>query len=133
VEGIVKLDGKPAAHLRVQFIPDPAKGTPGPISGGSTDDNGRFKLMCFDQRTGAVVGFHRVVITDITANVIHTPRTERRENDDRAISFVKTKGPPRKIASKFGNATSTPLEAQVKPQKQEIVIDLNKGTVSHVS
>jgi hypothetical protein len=133
VEGIVKMGGKPLSNVRVQFMPDPNKGTAGPISAAATDEQGHFKLTCADQRSGAVVGFHRVVITDMNVNLLRTPRHGRRDDDEKPVIVKKKDQPaPRKIAEKY-TSVSSPLEVEVKRDKQEVEIDLTKGTVSHTS
>jgi len=61
VTGTVKLNGKALDKVQVQFCPE----QPGPRSIGMTDESGRFTLKTDDgQRSGAVVGSHRVVLTD---------------------------------------------------------------------
>src|SRR5262245_48808434 len=56
VEGVVQFADKPLPHVRIQFLPDPEKGTQGPISSAATDEQGRFKMVCADGRVGAIVG-----------------------------------------------------------------------------
>src|SRR5262245_17123574 len=72
VSGIVKLDGEPMPDAVVEFIPDPDRGTQGPRSSATTDEKGRFILVCDDRRRGAVPGFHRVLIQD--ARTFAAPR-----------------------------------------------------------
>src|SRR5438874_12582509 len=65
VSGVVMLDGKPMPEALVEFLPDSDKGTHGPVSGGTTDAEGRFKLVCYEgKRAGAVVGSHRILVQD---------------------------------------------------------------------
>ena len=64
-EGVLKIDGKPAANVSLQFMPDALKGAKGPTSHAMTDENGRFVLKTFDGRDGAVEGPHRVVLADL--------------------------------------------------------------------
>lgn len=63
-EGIVLIDGKPAANIAVQFMPDVVKGGKGPTSFGTTDAEGRFRLQTNDGQSGAVVGPHLVTLVD---------------------------------------------------------------------
>ena len=65
VEGTVTLNGQPLEGAQVQFLPDPVEGTTGPRSLGATDAQGRFKMTCDDNRSGAVVGKHRVLVVDL--------------------------------------------------------------------
>src|SRR5690348_11061114 len=62
VNGTVRLNGKPLADIMVEFNPDAATGA---RSTGATDENGRYTLICDDQRPGAIVGPHRVVLHDL--------------------------------------------------------------------
>src|SRR5437899_3083016 len=52
VSGVVMLDGKPMRDALVEFCPDPEKGTHGPVSAATTDEEGRFQLVSHDQRGG---------------------------------------------------------------------------------
>jgi hypothetical protein len=124
VEGVVNLGGKPQPHLRVQFMPDPEKGTQGPISSGATDENGRFKLVCADKRPGAVVGWHRVVITDMGARLFKTPRHGQKDGDDEKVQ--KQKAQPPRVADRYTTAAQTPLSFEIKGEKKDMEIDLTR-------
>ena len=65
VTGTLTINGKPLDNIRVEFLPDPEAKTNGPRSTGVTDAEGRFKMTCENQRSGAVVGTHRVTLTDL--------------------------------------------------------------------
>jgi hypothetical protein len=65
VGGTVTLNEKPLDNVQVEFLPDPEQNTKGGRSIGITDAQGRFQLVGDDQRKGAVVGKHRVLITDL--------------------------------------------------------------------
>ena len=65
VEGVVKIDGKPAANISIQFLPDVMKGGKGPTSYATSDADGKFKLQTYEGKDGAVPGSHRVVLVDI--------------------------------------------------------------------
>src|SRR5262249_3315945 len=61
--------GRPGHKVHIQFIPDADKGTTGPIAAADTDAEGRFTLRLMEgdaasSRPGAVVGWHRVVLSD---------------------------------------------------------------------
>jgi hypothetical protein len=120
VEGVVKVGGKPQPHLRVQFMPDPEKGTQGPISSGATDDEGRFKLVCADKRIGAVVGWHRVVITDMGTRLFKT----HSHADDEKVQ--KQKVQPNRVPDKYTTAAQTPLSVEVKDENKEMTFDLTR-------
>jgi hypothetical protein len=66
VSGRVTLNGVPLAKASVMFQPvaEPGGLTPGPSSGGFTDEGGRYTLSLIGKdRRGAVVGRHKVRIT----------------------------------------------------------------------
>lgn len=121
VEGVVKFGDKPLPHVRIQFLPDPEKGTQGPISSAATDEQGRFTMVCADGRVGAIVGWHRVVITDMNTRLFKTPREGRLEEDNKK---EKQKAHPNHVPDKFATAAQTPLIKEVKAEKQEMTFDL---------
>jgi hypothetical protein len=120
VEGVVKSAGKPVPHLRIQFMPDPEKGTNGPTSSGTTDEEGRFTLVCADKRAGAVVGWHRVVITDLGV------RTFKTVKDDDGKAAAKGKPQANRVPDKYTSVAQTPLHVEVKSEKQEMAFDLTR-------
>jgi hypothetical protein len=70
VSGVVTIEGKPEAELKVTFEPQgpkdkkPSGTAVGGISVGITDSEGKFELIYRDGMTkGAVVGPHSVAIT----------------------------------------------------------------------
>ncbi len=66
VEGIVKISGKPAANILVQFLPEVKPGDPAPTSTGLTNEAGEFELETADGKLGAVVGSCKVLFVDTT-------------------------------------------------------------------
>jgi hypothetical protein len=66
-EGTVKIDGKPAVNVIVQFIPDPSL-SPAPGSTGMTDASGHYTMITADGRKGAVIGKHMVVVQNDRAD-----------------------------------------------------------------
>jgi hypothetical protein len=120
VDGVVKSGGKPVPHLRVQFMPDPEKGTKGPTSTGTTDEEGRFTLVCADKRAGAVVGWHRVVITDLGV------RTFKTVKDDDGKAAAKGRPQASHVPDKYTSVAQTPLHVEVKSEKQEVTFDLTR-------
>lgn len=114
VEGTVRLDGQPLGNVLLRFLPDPDHGTAGPLSAAAADAEGRFRLRCDDQRDGAVVGWHRVVVEDLLPYAV--PR------DDKAPSPaapVRSRVPPA-----YGTSAGTPLLVEVKPGRQTVDLDL---------
>ena len=108
VEGVLLINGKPGDAVAIQFIPDSDKGTTGPMSTAETDSEGRFKLQLFDVKTGsgkpgAVVGAHRVVLSD-----------------KRLAESSTGRGVPIRFNSEYTLVGSTPLTWEVHAGKQSI-------------
>jgi hypothetical protein len=125
VEGLVKLGDKPLPHVRIQFMPDPEKGTTGPISTGTTDEQGHFKLVCADQRSGAVVGWHRVVITDMGVALPRKAREGRRDDEEKTAAPKKLSLVSR-VPDKYTTSGHTPLTVEVKAENPEMVFALTR-------
>jgi hypothetical protein len=120
VEGTLKLDGKPVPNVRIMFMPDPQKGTVGAISCGFSDEQGHFTLTYEDERPGAVVGWHKVVLLNGSINLYRTPRNGRRDDDDPVLKIKpKAKTGP-KVPEKYATAAKTPMEMEVKPTKNAL-------------
>src|SRR5262245_63242316 len=64
VSGVVKLDGKAYPNAVVSFQPVGTKSSPNPGRGSSgvTDQDGKFSLIYDGEKSGALVGKHRVRI-----------------------------------------------------------------------
>lgn len=110
VDGVLLVDGQPARKMRVQFVPDAAFGTSGPPSAAETDDQGRFTLTLNEghlarARSGAVVGHHRVALTDLQLAESPTGR-----------------GLPLRLKSEYMLPASTPLRQEVREGRQTIEI-----------
>lgn len=107
VEGVVKINGKPAANLSLQFMPDTLKGGKGPTSFGTSDESGKFTLKTNDGRDGAAVGPHRVVLADLT--------------EERPPQGREAKNPPRLNAS--FTLPSSGLQVEVKEGGPALVLE----------
>jgi hypothetical protein len=62
--GVVLINGKPAAGISVQFLPEDVKGEKRPTSFALTDDEGKFVLQTYQGKDGAVPGPHIVLLAD---------------------------------------------------------------------
>lgn len=60
VSGTIKVDGKPAPGLMIQFEPEDGSGTRLPPSIGYTNAEGQYALVRPGRKTGTVVGKHTV-------------------------------------------------------------------------
>lgn len=106
--GIVKIDGKEAENITVQFLPDSLDGgTSGPSSFGSSDASGRFTLQTHDGKPGAVPGQHVVMLVD--------------EDEERPAQGEPAAKPPR-IPTLY-SVVSSPLKITIV-EGEEIVLDI---------
>jgi hypothetical protein len=111
VDGVLSIRGTPAHKMMIQFIPDIDHATKGPISVAETDEAGHFVLRTAgggdSLQDGAVVGWHRVVLSDL-----------------RLAESATGRGVPRRLDSKYTLPSSTPLVQEVSPGKQTIKIQV---------
>ena len=115
VEGTVKLQGKPLGKVMVEFLPDVDRATTGPRSSATTDSQGRYKLVCDDQRPGAVVGHHRVLLRDLL------PYDDLPKGGGADLSKAR----PSRIPARYQDAAQTPLRKEVKgPAPQTINLEI---------
>src|SRR5438128_12131871 len=102
VTGTVRLNGKPLANVMVEFNPDAPTGV---RSTGTTDEHGRYELVCDDQQPGALVGPHRVVLHDLG---IYGGKFLGRKLEQAGTKDGPTLKPSR-IPSKYGSTDHTQL------------------------
>jgi hypothetical protein len=117
VKGTVRLNGKPMAKVMVEFVPDAKTGA---RSIGATDENGHYTLVCDDQRAGALVGPHRVLLRDLA---VYGDKVMGRKWEN-----VGTPGGPPAIKSRipahYESTAKTPLKKDVKEGPQTIDLDV---------
>lgn len=100
VAGKVLINGKPLQQGYIRFVPDGAR-----PSGSQIDETGHFRLACFDQSDGAVVGKHRVAVVSNFADV----------NAKKLLWFA-----PKKYAS----TKTSGLEVEVNEPTDSMIIEL---------
>jgi hypothetical protein len=110
VDGVLLIHGEPGKLVRIQFVPDVDKHTLGPPSTAKTDDQGHFTLLLSepgsdDVHPGAVVGWHRVILSDL--QIAHS---------------ATGRGVPIRFGPEYSLAASTPLAQEVKEGKQTIEV-----------
>ncbi len=118
VTGTVKLNGKPLANVMVEFNPDSATGV---RATGTTDENGRYTLLCDDQRPGAMVGHHRVVLHDLA---IYGGQFLGRKLEQAGTKGGPTLKPSR-IPSRYESTAHTPLKKEVQAEPQAIDLEVS--------
>lgn len=123
VEGTLRLNGKPLDNFLVIFFPEPEKDQPDkPRSVGITDAEGKFRLRCDDQRSGASTGWHRVTIRDLSASTGVRRRDHGTVDADDAPASPPPRARPSRVSPRYGSPTDTPLRKEIKPGDQ--IIDL---------
>jgi hypothetical protein len=116
VQGVVTLDGQPLDTVEVAFLPDPELGTCGATANCYTDEQGHYSLRTErEDRDGALVGHHRVVIHDIAA--LPSPG---------GLPGTKPAGQPKKnrVLPAYSDPSRTPFRVEVKPGPQTINLEL---------
>ncbi len=109
VGGVVTAGGQPLDKIQVEFFPT----SDGPTSIGVTDASGKFSLKTSDNRPGAMVGKHKVVLRDVG---IWGERVGRM-NEGKDLS----KGKKIRIPAQFSDIKTTPLNAEVKTGSKNTV------------
>jgi hypothetical protein len=97
--GLLVIGGKPGSAVVVQFLPQSVDGEKRPTSFATTDDEGRFTLRTYDDKEGAVVGQHTVLLVDTQEE--RPPQGER---------FTKPARVHPKYATMAGGLTATVVE-----------------------
>ncbi len=122
VDGVVTLNGSPAAELEVVFLPDPYSGTKGPRSSCYTDANGRYHLRTENGIEGAAVGKNIVLINDTAFR----PRDIPPGIDPKLIPPL----PKRKaVPAQYRDPKLSPIKpVEIKPGTQTHNFDLTIGT-----
>lgn len=104
VSGKVMIDGKPAVGVYVSFVPDTDRQTTGPQSSGVSNDKGEFKVYAPGNREGAIVGFHKVILTCPMGAMAGS-------SGSGAVPSGETTDC--RLASKFSKPETTPLKQEV--------------------
>jgi hypothetical protein len=124
VEGTLTCQGRPLANVQVEFIPDAEHGTTGPRSTGVTDSKGHFVLRCDDQRPGAVVGQHCVVLQPAGGQEPGRDRDPRGRKANQAADGAAPVEEPITMPAVYQSAGSTPLRKAVKRGSQTIDLEI---------
>jgi hypothetical protein len=115
VEGTLRSNGKPLANVLVEFLPE----ANGPRSTGVTDAAGQYRLTTLDGRAGALVGRHRVVLSDLLVYDDKPPAPGEKKKRD--IVPVR----PSRLPRQFGEVASTPLKKEVHAAPNTIDLDVS--------
>jgi hypothetical protein len=127
VTGKLTMNGKAFKNIKVDFHPDPDKGNTGPGSSGTTDDEGNFTLVCSARgnRPGAVVGGHRVILTDLdTFGTVFVGRGNYRTEDSSKAPKETPKIP--RFPAIYGDLPNTPFKVEVKEGMSPVTLDVKR-------
>jgi hypothetical protein len=108
-QGVVTINGQPAANVMVQFLPQVKKGELGPTSSGVSGQKGEFELVTQDGKPGAMVGACKVLLTDM-------------EEERPAQGQTAVKRP--RIPSDYTTVNPRTIEVEVKPGGEPITIEV---------
>ena len=124
VRGKLMMNGKPLKNVRVDFHPNPDKGTRGNGSSGTTNENGEFALSYTDGSPGAIVGHHRIILTDLDVfgNVL-VGRSDYRTDDPKGPKETPAK--PR-FPDSYSSLAHSPLSQEVSPGMGPITLEIRK-------
>jgi hypothetical protein len=114
VEGTLRMNGKPLGNVLVEFLPE----ANGPRSTGVTDPAGNYRLTTLDGRPGAVVGRHRVVLSDLGVYEDKAPAPGEKKKRD--IALVR----PSRLPHQYSEVASTPLKKEVHAAPNTIDLDV---------
>jgi hypothetical protein len=103
VSGQVLLDGKPLTYGFVRFSPGDGR-----VSMGRLDENGRFRLTCYESGDGAIVGTHRIAVQ--THEILKDAK-------------IKWHAP-----RKYANYATSGLTQEISQPTDSVVIKLTWGT-----
>lgn len=115
VTGKVTKAGLPLAGITVTFSPV----APGPSSGGMTDAEGKYTLVCQNGEPGAVLGKHKVVLTAPAAGSAAVGMEAMMKQREGTAGSEGQRGKPAADKSEppfppeFGDAQKTTLEFDV--------------------
>ena len=121
-EGVVLLNGQPLPNAQVQFIPTAQGLGPEYIATGTTDEKGRFTLICKGQ-TGACACENRVTVADASP-----PEKARGQSGEAQAEmsryYAGLKNRP--IPADYANAAKSPLVVKVDAGQAEYNLELKR-------
>ena len=124
VEGTLCLRGKPLDNCLVTFLPEPGQEPQGFHSTGLTDQQGSYRLRCDDQQEGAAIGWHRVIVQDLSVSTGVRRRDHGTVDAEMAEDRPSTPVRRSRVPGSCMSPTATPLRKEVKPGHQVIDLDI---------
>ncbi len=122
VEGTLRLNGEPLDNCLITFLPEPDQEPVRPHSTGVTDRRGYYRLRLADQREGASVGRHRVIVQDLSVSM----GVRRRDHGtvDQKTDQAVLKARPSRVPARHRTPATTPLKQETSPGPQVIGLDV---------
>jgi hypothetical protein len=115
VEGVVKLDGRPAGNLQVIFTQAEAPAGKQRVSASAISDaSGRFVLKMPDGSTGIPVGAYKVAVVDFNLAVDEEPVPGKPHI-------------PNRVPIQYADVLRTPLTIEVAEGKTSYEVDVRTG------
>ncbi len=123
VQGRVTMEGQPLANVQVTFAPEKSsEKSPLPISTGTTDRDGSYRLKTTVGTAGAAVGSHRVIVEDIAADA-PSEGNGREAQDEKPPAVASV---PSRVSQRYSTAAATPLRRDVKLGDNTINFELTR-------
>jgi hypothetical protein len=124
VEGILLLDGQPLPSAHVEFVPELAHFGAEMNSTATTDESGKFRLLCNKQaKPGAVVAKHWVVVTEVA---LPEQRRERERETPNNLDLPLAALANRPIPAEYGSVGTTPLRVDVTRAAQSYTLQMSR-------
>jgi hypothetical protein len=123
VEGVMLLDSEPLPQASVVFIPELKSFGAEYISQAVTDKDGKFKLVCRKTGdTGAVIGVHRVVVTEFMPPQFRGLGEEIQLKAEAYFDNLKN----RPIPDVYTSIAKTPLRIEVTAEQNQYTLVLTR-------
>jgi hypothetical protein len=122
VEGVLLLDNKPLPHAEVQFVPMERGLGAEFIAVGTTDDQGRFTLVC-NGRPGACACENRVLVADSSPPESARGMTSASQTEMGRF-YARLKNRP--IPAHYATAAHSPVAVVVSAEQGEYRIELKR-------
>jgi hypothetical protein len=119
VEGTVKMDGAPVPNVMVRFVPDDPT-VQGPVSSGYTDEKGHFTLTCENQKPGAVIAKHNVLVL--------AGRGASADEAENQAGAAPAAGKKVFVPPAYATPRQTPLQVEVTADKHTYDLTLSRNT-----
>jgi hypothetical protein len=126
-EGVVLLDGLPLPHARIEFVPDLAHFGASLNSTATTDDAGKYRLICnHKSQPGAVVAKHWVIVAEIATPIDRGGRDNPDPDTQRKQAELEARLTNRPIPPEYANVGTTPLKVDVTKGQKMYELNLTR-------